>query len=267
MWGNHLRLTAVIVALVLSILPFVLLSGVALAATSAEVVVTATGYICEAPGGFTITYISDYELGLSWVKGEDAVNTMVRVKDGSMPTSRTDGNLIYYGDGTNASDTGVNFEEGTATRYYKAWSQNANGVWEESGSTNFMENPYMMLIGLIVLALGLAVSGYMLKRSFLAYGAAGAWLLLAVYAFTHRGVSFDIYWALFILSGALTIGSIFVPISFREAAGEEEDLDPDMADLRRFREEQQRDQEQYGFLYGNRPRRRRPPPRGTSLYR
>lgn len=67
-----LRLLILTLTLTLLLLP----SSVS-ASTSAEVAVTATGYVCGAPGGLTLTYISDYEVGISWTKGEDAVNTTV----------------------------------------------------------------------------------------------------------------------------------------------------------------------------------------------
>jgi hypothetical protein len=249
----------------------VLISGcllVPVAAQAANPVVTihVSAWVVGAPSGLVITYVSDTQVDLEWVKGAGAAKTMVRAKYGSMPTSRTDGYEVYYDTGTSCSDTGVNFEESASTVYYQLYSQNGAGAWEDEGVSGFLENPNMLLIALIVLALGLTVTGYMLKKSFLAFAATGAWFVLAIYSYTRWGATFDIYWALTILAGALTIGSAFVPLSFREAVGEEKDLDPDMADLRRFREEQQEEQEQYSVLY-SRGRRRRPPPRGTSLYR
>jgi hypothetical protein len=117
----------------------------------------------------------------------------------------------------------------------------------------------------ITLALILMIAGLVLKRATLCFGASGAWVIVMVVAIMNMGATFDIYWALLILGGALTIATIFEPISFKEATGgEEEDLDPDMADLRHFREEQEKEQEQYGFLYGGRRRHNRP---GRTLYR
>ena len=167
MWAKHLRLLAILIALVLFTLSLMLSTGVAQAAGS-EITVTAVGYVCEAPGGFVITYISDYELGLSWAKGADAVNTMVRAKYGSYPKDRNDGYLVYYGDGTYATDTGVNFEESASTVHYRVWSQNADGVWEETGTSGFMENPNMTLLAFFVFCgimsfLGLRSTYYILK--------------------------------------------------------------------------------------------------------
>lgn len=152
-----------------------------LAETSAEVTVTATGYVCDAPGGFTVTYISDYEVGLSWTKGDGAENTMVRAKYGSMPESREDGYLVYYGNGNYTSDTGVSLDETASDIYYRAWSQNSNEVWEEEGTGSFWENIYVVTIGLIVLALGIAGIAIWRKHFFLYLTGFIGLLVIAVY--------------------------------------------------------------------------------------
>jgi len=245
-----------------------LLTPVAVQAANPVVTINISAWVVGAPSGLTITYVSDYQLDLTWVKGEAALNTMVRASYGSMPTSRTDGYEVYYGEGTSCSDTGVNFEESAATVYYRLFSQNAAGAWEDEGISGFMENPAMMLIGLIVLSLGLMVSNFIFRKGYLAFSAAGAWLLLATYAFTLRGLTFDIYWGLLILGSGLAVVSAFMPVFLKEAAGgDEEELDADEADMKQFTEESRREQERYNYLYHNRGRRRRPRPRGTSLYR
>jgi len=57
--------------------------------------------------------------------------------------------LVYYGAGTSTSDTGVNFDESAATKYYRAWSQNSAGAWEEVGTSDFMESALMTLLGIL----------------------------------------------------------------------------------------------------------------------
>lgn len=127
-----------------------------LADTSADITVTAAGWVCGAPGGFTITYISDYEVGLSWAKGIEAEKTMIRAAYGRTPENRTDGYLVYYGDGVYCSDTAVSLDETATPIYYRAWSQNANGVWEDEGVWGFIEGIGVTMIAFIVLALGIA---------------------------------------------------------------------------------------------------------------
>ena len=230
-----------------------------LADTSAEVVVTATGWICEAPGGFSLFYINDYEIGISWVKGAGAENTMIRAKYGSYPVDRTDGYQVYYGDGTVASDTGVNFEEGVSDVYYIAFSQSASGAWEEIGATNFMENPHMLLIALILLALGFTIVSYIFKKGVLSFAGAGPWMIASIYCFTKSAETWDIYFSLAFLFIGLLLACAFSPLAWRETtpAGET----PEEPEIRELREEMaafNRERGQYDFLYGgtSRPKRR-----------
>jgi len=230
----------------------------ALADTSAEVVVTATGWICEAPGGFSVFYINDYEIGISWVKGEGAENTMIRAKYGSYPVGRTDGYQVYYGDGTVASDTGVNFEEGVSDVYYIAFSQNASGAWEEIGSTNFMENPHMLLIALLILAMGFTIASYIFKKGILAFAGAGAWMVTSIYCFSKSAETWDVYFSLAFLFIGLLLACMFSPLAWRETtpAGERTE-DPDVAEMRAEMQEWDRERNQFSFLHNNkRPRRR-----------
>jgi hypothetical protein len=163
-------LALLILGLVLGVIP-------ASADTSAEVTVTATGWVCGAPGGFTITYISDYEVGLSWAKGAGAVNTMVRAAYGRMPESREDGYLVYYGDREYCSDTAVSLDETATPVYYRAWSQNIGGAWEEGETTGFIEGIGVTMIAFIVLALGI-VGIAMWKKHLLLYLVAFIGLIL-----------------------------------------------------------------------------------------
>lgn len=150
------------------------------ATTSAEVTITATGYVCGAPGDLTLTYISDYEVGISWTKGPDAENTLVRARYGSVPESRTDGYLVYYGNGTNCSDTGVSLDETVAPIYYRAWSENVGGIWEESGISDFFEGGGMLLIGIVVIVLGLTALAFILKDALLHMVCVPAWSVLGI---------------------------------------------------------------------------------------
>lgn len=249
-----LRIGLSIIVLLLTIL----ITLPVLADTSQDVTVTATGYICEAPGGFTLTYISDYEVGISWTKGEDAENTMIRAKYGSYPVDREDGYQVYYGDGTVASDTGVNFDEGVSDVYYIAFSQNASGAWEDVGSSNFMENPHMLLIALIILALGFTIVSYIFKKGMLAFAGAGAWMVASIYCFTKSAETWDIYFSLAFLFIGLLLACMFSPLAWRETttAGERTE-DPDAAEMRAEMAEFNRGRNQFSFLHSNRRPRRR----------
>jgi len=149
------------------------------ASTTADVVVTAQGYIGEAPGGLTITYISDYELGVSWTKAPDANSTMVRACYGRPVGDRTDGFEIYYGTGNTTafwtSNVGV-----VGPIHLRAWSQRDDGMWEEIGTTaegNFMSMSFLFLT-LIVLGLVLFIAAFRWKDMLLSYSAALTWMAI-----------------------------------------------------------------------------------------
>ena len=157
-----------------------------LAATSEGVTITATGYICEAPGAFTLTYISDYEIGISWVKGADAVNTMVRKVVGRVPASLTDGIELYNGPGTSTADYTVNLDTIDSSIYYRAWSQNAAGVWEELGTSNAIGGFGMSTVAIAVIVLGLTALAFVLKNALLHMVCVIGWLFLGFYMWNRE---------------------------------------------------------------------------------
>ena len=221
--------------------------------SSADVTITAAGYICEAPGGFTLTYISDYEVGISWTKGEGAVNTMVRAAIGRMPESVTDGMEIYYGEGTSTTSW-VNMETLSAPVYYRAFSQNENGVWEATGASDQIEGTGMLLIALIILAMGFTITSYIFKKGVLAFAGAGSWMITAIYCFSRSLETWDIYFSLAFLFIGLLLACAFSPLAWRETtpAGEIPE-DPDIRDLREEMEMWNRERNQYEFLHSKRP--------------
>lgn len=216
--------------LVLLVVCFWLMPSPVLAESSDSVTITAVGYICEAPGGFTVTYINDYEVGLSWTKGEDAVNTMVRARYGSMPEDREDGYLVYYGEGNYATDTGINIDELVTPVYYRAWSQNAKGVWEEGETTGFMEAKYMQLLALVVLTLGLMVTAFVLKQGILYFSSVGAWVILGAYSFSQSASETDIYFFLFLLSMGMALAGLAVIMLSRKKGKVDAEDDEDYSE-------------------------------------
>ena len=186
------RLVLIILLLITLLLPVVPVS----ADTSAEVTVTAVGFIVAAPGGFTLTYISDYEVGISWIKPVGADNTMIRASYGGIPESMTDGYLVYYGDLEYTSDTGVNFFENIGEVYYRAWSQNETGLWETTGVSNSIEGVAVLLGILVFLSLVLTIGGYALHRGSLAFASMAAWMVVLVYSYGEA----DGVWGVYMLS-------------------------------------------------------------------
>ncbi len=164
-----------------AVLVTVLLPRTAMAATSAQVTVTASGFVCDAPGGLTLTYISDYEVGISWVKGANAAKTMIRAAYGRVPSSRTDGYLVYYDIGTSTSDTGVSLDETATPVYYRAWSQNAGGGWEDTGASDFIEGVGVTLLAFVVLCVALSWLGSRSLYYILKFMAGVSWWVFGVF--------------------------------------------------------------------------------------
>ena len=169
MWKFCFVLFAVLVFLVPSIVE---------ASTTAEVTVTARGYVGEAPSGLIITYISDYELGVSWTKGPGANITMVRAAHGRPLTGRTDGFVVYNGTGNSTvfwtSNIGI-----VGPLHFGAWSQ-TNGLWEEIGTSaegNFMSMSFLFAI-LVALGLGLFIAAFRWRDMLLSYSAALTWMAI-----------------------------------------------------------------------------------------
>jgi len=123
--------------------------------SSTSITITAVGYICGMPGDFTLTYINDFEVGISWVTGEDAENTIVRAAFGRVPENISDGYQVYYGNETSCTDSALSLT-GSDVIYYRAWCQRDDGVWSSlfaSGDTGgFMSVSYLFL-GWLALAI------------------------------------------------------------------------------------------------------------------
>ena len=146
------------------------------AGTSVDVVITVTGFVVGAPGAFTVTYVDDETIRLSWIPGSGAVNTMVRSKKGGYPSNRDDGSLVYYGNSTSTTDKV--FIITSEPIYYKAWSRNISGQWEEVGASgvgNFMSQTGLWL-GFLILAGFLTVISWRRPSMLLSLAAGLTWL-------------------------------------------------------------------------------------------
>ena len=188
-----------------------LVGRVALAGTSEDVTVTAAGYVCEAPGGFTLTYVNDYQVDISWAKGTDAVNTMVRAAYNHYPSGIGDGYLVYYGAGTSISDNATSLASPDVV-YYRAWSQNADGVWNEvgyaEGDTGGFMSASFLFIGILSIAIFLTYMASkrpeMLVRvsAGLTWMSMGFWVLLG--GITNLGLANSwtqiLVWVFFIMA-------------------------------------------------------------------
>ena len=177
-----LRLLIVLVILVTQIVPGLLV----LAGSSADVTIIATGFVVGTPGapsGFTLTYITDSQIGLSWSNDNYTVNTMIRVKQGGPPTSRFDGYLVYYGPGTSTNDTALNIASPEGW-YYRAWGENITGGWSalfSEGDTNIFMSTSFLFIGLIILCSVLTFIAIKANLILFRLAAAGSWLALGLW--------------------------------------------------------------------------------------
>jgi hypothetical protein len=171
--------------IILCIIGFILSTPIpAYAATSSHVTVTAYGYICDIPGGFTLTYISDYEIQIDWIKGNGSINTMIRSGIYGYPLNISDGSLVYIGNGTTCIDT-VNIIDNNL--FYSAWSQSVGGAWTglyAKKEDSFMSQSYMFM-GMIVIAIAVTFFAFKARHILINLGAAISWLSILLFVFSN----------------------------------------------------------------------------------
>lgn len=174
-----------------------------------DVVVTVTSNILGIPEDFTLTYISDYEVGISWTKGEDAVNTMIRASYNKIPDTITEGYLVYYGDGEYATDTTVNFEEYWGRMYYSAWSESAGGVFSSGYVSDEVEGINVILIFLGAFGGLFLVLAFVFRQMALSFFAGLIFLGLSIRGWANTTELYDVYWLIGLL-GILALLVCFI---------------------------------------------------------
>lgn len=155
------------------------------AAADPTVTITVSAWVVGTPSGLILTYITEWEIGIEWTKGEGANNTMIRGLYGAIPADRTEGYLVYYGNGTACSDTTVNLDDPPEEYisdnaddldiYYRAWSETPGGIWEGEGVSATIGGIGMTFIGLIMLGAFLMVVGFWRRNQALLWVAALSW--------------------------------------------------------------------------------------------
>jgi hypothetical protein len=89
-------------------------------AYGSDATLTTTGTVTlGAPTGLMTTR-SAGQIVLSWTKGSNAVNTMVRRSTTTYPSTISDGVQVYFGTGTSITDTGLTDTQGY---FYSVWSE------------------------------------------------------------------------------------------------------------------------------------------------
>lgn len=140
----------------------------------ADAIITVTNQPSFTAGitSFTVTYVSDTEMDLSWTVNATVANVMVRAKYGQYPadipdeyTAPSDGYLVYYGSDLSAVDTSMDFNENAGSLYYKAWAQRADGTWYVTTSTGSKESREMLLLAFLGTFLGLIFANAMVRRA------------------------------------------------------------------------------------------------------
>ena len=171
------------------------------------------------PTDLVLTMVGDHEVSISWTAGVNACNYMVRAAVGRVPTDRTDGYLVYYGDSTAA----VDFIDEDEEVYYRVWSESCASVWETEGVYDSIGGE-MVLVGiLLALACGVSVSTFVIKsgRRILGFVSAGLWLLAGIASYLQSSSTWDIYYGIFWLSMGMVLAMGLVAAILREKKEEE----------------------------------------------
>jgi len=95
------------------------------------------------PTDFTATYVNDQEVALSWSLNQGAESVEIRFAYGRQPTQPAEGFLVYSGNGTSFSDTGLDMNRTIADVFYSAWSKDAEGNYSTSYAAVIVENTAM----------------------------------------------------------------------------------------------------------------------------
>ncbi|MBA7598129.1 hypothetical protein ES703_05139 [subsurface metagenome] len=134
-----------------------------------------TGAELQAPANFTATYVSDYQIDLSWDKGIGALNTLIMANYGSYPIDRNNGYRAYYGSGMSCSDTLVDLQLKEVNVYYRAWSE--DGSWSNDYAETNIGGVGMTLLAEAIFILGLSGLA-MWRKNIILYTGAFLCLLL-----------------------------------------------------------------------------------------
>lgn len=116
----------------------------------------------------------------------------------------------------------------------------------------------LILIAFIFLALVPTIAMFALKsgRQILGFTAAGAWLLLGIFAYTKHTATWDIEYALFWLSMIMVLACSLIPLTLRENTEYDVTVDDvgddDDKEIIRENESIRRDQRRFKTLYGTR---------------
>lgn len=214
-------------------------------AADPNVTITLSAWVVSSPSGFTLTYISDYEVQIDWIKGLGSENTMIRACIGRPPENITDGIEVYYGDGT-TTNSFINMEMLSEPVYYRAWGETALGIWSPLYAEDQIEGLTMLLAILIATALTFTITSTIFKKGFLAYAGAAVWIITAISCFDRALDYWDTYYCLGFLCIGLMLADIFAPAAYRETTPDNETPEePDMLEVMQERQRFLRERKPY----------------------
>lgn len=203
-------------------------------------------YGTPEPYNFTLTIVGENQILAEWdadPAGDE--NFELRRSVETYPTTQSEGEQVYLGSEKEFLDTGadIGLEIDKYTYYYSLWGY--EGTWSEdytsadTGGT--MTN--MILLGILVfLGFGLAIGGYALHRSSLAFASAGVWFITAVWGYidaaSEWGISMGIFWIAIAMFFTTAIESVTLSRGTEKAEDEleyqeakKEAIDESMADM------------------------------------
>ena len=109
----------------------------------------------------------------------------------------------------------------------------------------------MLLAITVILGLTFTITGVVMKKGYIAFAGAGAWIIAGISAFSQAIIDWDTYFCLGFFFIFLALAEMFSPLAWRETTpvGEEPE-EPDTRELREEMENWNRERRQYNFLYG-----------------
>jgi hypothetical protein len=225
--------------------------------------------LCFAPGNLTATQTGVGNITITWDMGLYAEDTIIRISEDSCPGNITDGYLVYDGNETTATYSGLSL--GMHEYCIRAWSSNdtgnSTGYAEVSiGGTGMTALGNIILLGILMFAsLACTIAAYGFRKAPIAYLGAGLWALLGFFAFTlSTSLSpiqiTDIYMGLFWLAIAMVIVSIFEPMVMKAPSIDEIEPEAELSSADQMKAEYAAMQKEMGVgIFSPRRKKRRLP--------
>ena len=198
------------------------------AATSQDVTVVAVPNFegLGKPTNFTLTRISDKQVDITWTKGQNAINTLIKAKMGAYPSDKDDGYQVYFGPDTSFSDTALDLDEMSVLMHYRAWSE-ALGEYSVGYAQGRIGGMGMTLLALCFVVVGLTVAMFVTKQMMLGFPCVIFWGVLGGYAYGESTATWDWQYILFFASMGMVMFSALAMYGLRERRDTIADIETD----------------------------------------